>query len=111
MNDANVELQRCTECGSADVNNIVVDSEQNQQRVYCRCSRCKAMIAWCDLKTYFPAKHSLEHYLSNHRGIETDSGRRWLDRFNKARASAEADYQQALVVLGETPNQPDAKAD
>ncbi len=103
MNDVNVERQSCSECGSTDINNIVVDSEHDRARIYCRCSRCKAMIAWCDLKTYFPSNHALEHYLSNHRGIETDSGRRWLDRFNKSRASAEADYQQALVALGEIP--------
>jgi hypothetical protein len=94
-----VKRQRCQSCGSIDVRNILVRSGRDQI-VYVRCSKCEQLVARYELKDYYHHGKGMESYLRAHGASGgADSGRAWLEQFNKSQEQAVSGYEAALEAL------------
>ncbi|MEO1618140.1 MAG: hypothetical protein AAFV88_19960 [Planctomycetota bacterium] len=94
-----VKRQTCQACQSIDVRNILV-RDGRDQIVYVRCAKCSALVARYVLKDYYHHGKGIESYLRAHRATSGgDSGREWLEAFNKSQETAVVGYQEALDSL------------
>lgn len=93
-----VKRQTCQACQSIDVRNILVRNGGDQV-VYVRCAKCKELVARYELKDYYHHGKGIESYLRAHGQHGSDSGRAWLDVFQKSQEKAVTGYQQALAAL------------
>lgn len=93
-----VKRQTCQACHSIDVRNIIVRNGQ-EQVIYVRCAKCKALVARYELKDYYHHGKGVESFLRAHGATGGDSGRAWLDAFNKSQEKALTGYEEALHLL------------
>lgn len=81
-----------------DVRNILV-RDGNDQIVYVRCGRCRELVARYELKDYYHHGKGIESFLRAHGQQGSDSGRAWLEAFEKSQHKALDGYRQALAAL------------
>jgi uncharacterized C2H2 Zn-finger protein len=93
-----VKRQTCQACHSIDVRNILV-RDGDEQLVYVRCAKCKALVARYQLKDYYHHGKGVESFLRAHRQQGSDSGRAMLEAFETSQRNALEGYQQALAAL------------
>lgn len=93
-----VKRQTCQACHSIDVRNIIV-REGKDQVIFVRCAKCKELVARYELKDYYHHGKGIESYLRAHGAGGGDSGRAWLEAFNKSQAKALTGYEEALHEL------------
>ena len=93
-----VKRQTCQACHSIDVRNILV-REGREQTVYVRCAKCKSLVARYELKDYYHHGKGVESYLRAHGATGGDSGREWMDAFNKSQEKAIQGYEEAVKIL------------
>ena len=96
-----VKRQTCQACQSIDVRNIIV-REGRDQVIFVRCAHCKELVARYELKDYYHHGKGIESYLRAHGAGGGDSGRAWLEAFNKSQEQAINGFQQALAELDAT---------
>lgn len=95
-----VKRQKCQACKSIDVRNIIV-REGTQQLIFVRCANCQELVARYQLKDYYHHGKGIESYLRAHGVAGSDSGRAWLDTFQKSQQEAVIGYREALQKLEE----------
>lgn len=93
-----VKRQTCQACHSIDVRNIIVRNGETQV-IFVRCAKCKELVARYELKDYYHHGKGIESYLRAHGETGSDSGRAWLDAFNKSQQRALVEYDEALKAL------------
>ena len=99
--DLQVHRQRCQNCQSIDVRDIIVRETGKPMVVYVRCARCGELVASYELQRYYHHGKGIESYLRNHGVGAADSGHAWLAEFQKIQAEAEAGFQAALKKLSD----------
>lgn len=95
-----VKRQTCQSCFSIDVRNIIV-REGDRQMIFVRCAKCKELVARYELKDYYHHGKGIESYLRSHRVTQGESGREWLEAFNRSQNEAVTGYAAALNALDE----------
>ncbi len=93
-----VKRQTCQACQSIDVRDIIV-RDKGKQIIYVRCAKCKELVARYELKDYYHHGKGIESYLRARGASGGDSGREWLDAFNKSQREAIEGYAEALHEL------------
>ena len=96
-----VHRQTCQSCGSTDVRNIIARQEGQAQMVYVRCSNCMEFVARYRLRDYYHHGKDVDSYLRSMGAEASDSARKHLDEFKKAREESLAGFEQALEQLRE----------
>lgn len=94
-----VSRQTCQSCGTIDVRNILVREPGQATMVYVRCRQCKSLVASYELSGYYHHGKGIESYLRAHGAAAADSGRQWLDEFQRVQKRAVAGYEAALEQL------------
>jgi hypothetical protein len=94
-----IHRQRCQECGSIDLRNIIVRETGQRTLVYARCSKCLELVARYELHAYYHHGKGLQSYLRAQGAKDAGSGREWLSQFKKVQAKALAGYETALAEL------------
>lgn len=95
-------VQKCQQCGSRDLRNILVRDEQ--QKVFVQCRGCDQLVARYILTSggYFHAGKGFESFL---RSIERDgaiaSGRDIDDWFQSVEEGAKEEFSEIIAKLNE----------
>lgn len=96
-----VVLQRCQECSSTDVRNMLVREQGRAQMVYVRCAKCDALVARYRLLDYYHHGKGLESFLRSAGSDAGDSGRGAMSEFQAVQGEAVEGFEQARRELGE----------
>lgn len=96
----NVKRQTCQACNSINLRNILVRNGRKQV-VYVGCLQCEALVARYVLQDYYHHGKGIESYLRAHHASVGDSGRAWLEEFQKSQSDAVEGYEEALKMLRE----------
>lgn len=97
-----IKIQRCQNCGSRDLRNILVRDES--QKVIVQCRNCDALVARYILSTggYYHAGKDFESFL---RSIERDGGassaRDLHTEFDEVKHTVEGEFDQVQAELNE----------
>ena len=97
-----LHIQKCQNCGSRQMKNILVRDET--QKVYVQCQNCHRLVARYILASggYFHAGKEFESFLrSLERDGGIDSGKGLQDQFEQTKSSAEDEFQEVLQRLKE----------
>jgi len=93
--------QKCQECGSIDLGNILVRERGRATMVFVRCAKCGELVARYRLRDYYHHGKGIESYLRSMGSSASDSAREHLEEFQRAKEETEVAYQQALELLKE----------
>jgi len=96
-----VHRQRCQNCESIDVRNILVRDLNQPTHVFVRCSTCKELVARYTLSDYYHHGKGLESYLRAQGATGGDSARQWLSEFEQTQRDSLEGYERALAHLAE----------
>lgn len=102
-----LHIQKCQQCGSRDLRNILVRDEQ--QKVFVQCRHCDKLVARYILSAggYFHAGKDFESFL---RSIERDqsgtSGRDMNEWFHRVEDTAEKEFTSLIKNLREKYHDP-----
>lgn len=94
-----VVLQKCQDCGSDEVRNMLVREPGRAQMVYVRCVRCGALVARYRLSDYYHHGKGIESFLKSAGSGLAESGRDALADFNRVREEAMEGFEQAKGLL------------
>lgn len=94
-----VHRQRCQQCDSIDVRNILAREPNRPTAVYVRCQQCGELVARYELSNYYHHGKGIESYLRVHGVGAADSGRQWLKEFNRVQEEALTGFQDVLAEL------------
>lgn len=95
-----VVLQKCQECGSEKVRNMLVREPGRAQMVYVRCAGCGALVARYRLSDYYHHGKGIESFLKSAGSSMEESGRDALADFSRVRDEAVEGFEQAKRLLG-----------
>lgn len=96
-----VHRQQCSACQSIDVRNIIVRKPGMPNVIYVRCLNCGKLVARYELSDYYHHGKGVESYLRYKGAQAAESGRQWLDDFQRIQQQAIDGYQEALKQLEE----------
>jgi len=96
-----IHRQRCQNCRSLDVRNILVRRQGDPVTVYVRCSGCGELVARYRLSDYYHHGKGAESFFRSIGADAGDSGRASLDSFNRAQEESLQGYREALESLRE----------
>lgn len=93
-----IHRQRCQQCNSLDLHNLLVREPGHDQVVYVRCARCEELVARYELSGYYHHGKGFESWLRS-RSFPMESGRDVTAAFQEAKAQALAGYEAMLAEL------------
>jgi hypothetical protein len=96
-----VHRQRCQQCGSIDVRNILVREDEVPAVIYVRCSQCGQLVARYKLIEYYHHGKGVDSFIRSIGAAAAESGRDVLNQFNQSQAESIDGYEQALKYLQE----------
>jgi len=96
-----VHRQRCQNCDSINLRNIIAREANHPTVVYVRCQQCKELVARYELSNYYHHGKGMESYLRSHGVASNDSAREWLKEFQHVQQDALTGYEAALMQLNE----------
>jgi hypothetical protein len=94
-----VVVQKCQECGSEEVRNMLVREQGRAQMVYVCCAKCGSLVARYRLRDYYHHGKGIESFLRSAGSGGGDSGRDALAEFQKLKEEAVEGFEQALRLL------------
>ena len=94
-----VHRQRCQQCGSIDVRNVIAREPGRAQMVYVICSECHELVARYRLSGYYHHGKGLESYLRSMGSDASDSARGHLQEFGKIKEESLEGAQRVLEQL------------
>lgn len=96
-----VHRQRCQQCQSLDVRNILVREIAAPMAVYVRCAQCGQLVARYKLSEYYHHGKGVESFIRSMGAAAAESGRDVLDQFQRSQSASLEGYQHALEYLNE----------
>jgi hypothetical protein len=96
-----VVLQKCQQCGSQEVRNMLVREPGRAQMVYVRCASCDTLVARYRLLDYYHHGKGLESFLRSAGSAAGESGRDAMTEFQQVQGEAVEGFEQARRILDE----------
>ena len=96
-----IHRQRCQQCNSLDVHNILVREVEAPMVVYVRCVQCGQLVARYKLSDYYHHGKGIESFIRSIGGTVEESGRDVLDQFKRSQSASLEGYELALKYLDE----------
>ena len=96
-----IHRQQCQSCGSHDMRNILVREPGRPAAVYVRCGGCRELVARYKLAEYYHHGKSIESYLRSHGSASAESGRHFLEEFERAQRESIEGFEAAVAKLRE----------
>ena len=91
--------QKCQQCNSTKMCNILVRAPGHSTVIYARCADCKELVAKYSLEDYYHHGKGIESYLRSHGGSEAESGRGIMKSFREAGEDALEGFAAAIENL------------
>jgi uncharacterized Zn finger protein len=93
--------QKCQECGSIELEDILVRERGRATMVFVRCAKCEELVARYRLRDYYHHGKGVESYLRSMGATASDSAREHLEEFQRAKEETTVAYEQVLELLRE----------
>ena len=94
-----VHRQQCQACKGRELRNILVRTSSEPHTVYVRCANCGELVARYRLREYYHHHKGVESYLRSAEHLHGESGRHFLDEFERIRRESLEGYAEALEEL------------
>ncbi len=101
-----VHRQRCQNCSSIDVHNLLVREVDRSQTVYVRCSQCEQLVARYVLADYYHHGRGIESYLRTRQSGFSESARDVAAELASVEQSALEGYERAVQYLRDRGKEP-----
>lgn len=96
-----VHIQKCQECQSTDVCNMLVSEPGRPQTIYAKCTSCGQLVARFLLSDYYHHGKGIESWLRSLGPAAFESGRDFHDEFSRVQTAALAGFEAACRRLEE----------
>ena len=94
-----VVVQKCQECGSQEVRNILVRKPGRAQLVYVACAGCGELVARYRLRDYYHHGKGIESFLRAAGAVHGDSARGLLGEFEQTKGEAVEEFEEVKRIL------------
>ena len=94
-----VVVQRCQDCGSQEVRNMLAREPGRAQMVYVHCAKCGALVARYRLRDYYHHGKGIESFLRSAGAVHGDSARDLLAEYEKIKGETLQGFEQTKELL------------
>lgn len=94
-----IHRQQCQQCGSRELQNILVHADDAPMTIYVRCLNCGKLVARYRLSEYYHHGKGIESFLRSLGSGAGESGRDYLAEFRRTQEEAVQGYEEVLRTL------------
>ncbi len=94
-----IHRQRCQNCGSLKVQNLLAREQGEADTVYVRCAECGELVARYRLRAYYHHGKGLESFLRTQGSSVSESGREALTEFSRAQDASLEGFEKVKAQL------------
>tara|TARA_R110002096_G_scaffold91625_23_gene207400 strand:+ start:14673 stop:14987 length:315 start_codon:yes stop_codon:yes gene_type:complete len=94
-----IHRQRCQNCDSLEVQNLLTREQGEPDTVYVRCAQCGELVARYRLRAYYHHGKGIDSFLRTQGGSSLESGREALADFERAKSDALKGFQKVMEQL------------
>jgi len=99
-----IHRQTCQSCSSRELKNILIRDENQTDKVFVQCNRCKALVARYIIahQGYYHHGKGYESYLKSlNRGGHFDSAKSIQNKFEEIQEDCAAEFDEVVRVMKE----------